>query len=264
MEASEMRPRLRAATVIALSLAGAYTFVPVATASTGARAAADEAASPLFQILGDWRFGRGRYRFTEEDGVVRGRARVSLDLGACTVRRGETVFRGFRFVGTSERTDVWRGRLALVREGCRRVLVPSTIRVTSDLRFTETSTLPGESSPQSSLFRRIRPPVRSSDPVVGTWVRNAAGIVVSAAGDHYEGRAREAFLISNGCTVPAGTLIWTMRPTAPRRYQGTLPTFLKPPGCEPGPRNRSAWRLTSATQLLRQSPDGNVYAYQRG
>jgi hypothetical protein len=135
--------------------------------------------------------------------------------------------------------------------------------VTSDLRFTETSKLPGGRA-QSSLFRRIRPRVRAADPIVGTWVRNNAGIVVSAAGDRYEGRARESFLISNGCTVPAGSVIWTMRPTAPGRYEGTIPTFLQPPGCEPGARNRSAWRIASATQLVRQSPDGNVYAYQRG
>jgi hypothetical protein len=259
-----MRPGMRPATVIVLCLtAAACAAGPSFSAAVGdPEASAD--AKPRYQLLGDWRFGSGRYRFTQAGSAVKGRSRRTVRVGGCTVRRGETVFRGFRFAGASGRADVWKGRLAFVRGGCRRELVPSTIRITSDLRFSESSRLPGGRRPPPNVFRRVRPMVRATDPVVGTWVRNAAGIVVTVANDRYEGRARESFLIRNGCTVAAGTLVWAMRPTAPGRYEGTIPTFEQPPGCQPSTRNPSRWRLESRTRLVREAADGSLFPYDRG
>jgi hypothetical protein len=97
-------------------------------------------------------------------------------------------------------------------------------------------------------------------------VRNDVGVRVTAARGGYEGRAREAFLIANGCTLPAGTVIWRLAPLAPGRYDGTVQTYRAPSaGCRPGTRAPSRWRLTSGGDgLTRISSTGDSFPYDRG
>jgi hypothetical protein len=234
-----------------------------ATASTGAARPAGS-TDARHQLLGDWRFeGGGSYRFSERRGRVDGRSRRALRLGGCRIAKNAVVFKGYRFLRRRGRADVWRGRVAFVRRGCRRVLVESTIVVESDLRFTETSVLEGERQ-RPGTFRRIKPPVRAKDPAVGTWVRNNAGVIVTAGRGGYEGRARESYLIANGCTVPAGTLVWRLEPVAPERYRGSVQTFLGPrANCRPGSPARSRWRLDETGRLVRESADGDSFPYER-
>jgi hypothetical protein len=221
---------------------------------------------PRYELRGDWRFERGgTYRFTERRGRVDGRSRAALRLGGCRIRRGTVVFRRYRFVRRDGDDDVWRGRIAFVRDGCRRVFVSSTIVVHSDLRFTETSRLDGRRQ-RPGRFNRVRPRVRAGDPVIGTWVRNNVGIVVTASRGDYEGRARESFEIRNGCVIPAGTLIWRITPLSPGIYDGSIGTFLSPrSNCRPGDPAQSRWRLSEADELVRESVgEGRSFLYQRG
>jgi hypothetical protein len=244
-------------------------LVAVLTVACGlvaiAPGAARAAASPKYELAGDWGFHGDRYRFGGHGATVSGRSRSSLKIGHCLVRKGSLVFRGYRFRGTRGGSDYWKGRLALVGgKKCKRRLVSSTIVVESDLRFTESSRLPGGRRPPPSTFSRIRPPLEDTDPVIGTWLRNGAGVVVKREGDLYVGRAREAFSIANGCTVLAGSVVWRLRPLAPDRYSGTIQTFLAPPTCAPAALDSSTWLFgRSHAQLLRESATGQQFPYSR-
>jgi hypothetical protein len=234
-------------------------------AALGPSTAGAAAAAPKFELAGDWSFHGDRYRFSDRHGSVSGRSLRSVRIGHCLVRRGTVVFSGYRFAATHGGSDYWKGRVALVAgKRCRRRLVSSTIKVESDLRFTESSKLPGGRRPPPSTFSRIRPPLSATDPVIGTWLRNGAGVVVKREGSLYVGRAREAFTIANGCTVPAGSVVWRLRPLAPRRYSGTIQTFLGPPGCSPAGLDPTSWRFGSTTsQLIRESTQGQAFPYTR-
>lgn len=227
--------------------------------------AAQAAATPRYELAGEWVFHGDKYGFTSHHGALSGRSLTSVRIGHCLVRKGSIVFQGYRFHGSSGGSDNWRGRLALVGgKRCRRKLVSSTIVVESDLRFTESSRLPGGKRPPPSTFSRVRPPLSSRDPVIGTWLRNGAGVVVAREGGLYVGRAREAFGIANGCTVQAGTTVWRLRPLAPDRYSGTIQTFFGPPMCAPAALDPSTWLFGSShQQLLRQSAQGQAFPYAR-
>jgi hypothetical protein len=197
---------------------------------------------------------------------VSGRSRTTVKIGKCRVPKDSVVFRGYRFMGSRGGSDHWKGRLAVVGgKKCKRRLVSSTIVVESDLRFTESSRLPGGKRPLPSTFSRVRPPLTGRDPVLGTWLRNGAGVVVKREGGLYVGRAREAFSIANGCTVSAGSVVWRLRPLAPDRYSGTIQTFLAPPTCAPGALDSSTWLFArSHSQLVRESATGQQFPYTRG
>ena len=222
------------------------------------------AAAPKFELAGDWSFHGDRYRFTESHGSASGRSLTSVRIGHCLVRKGTVVFSSYRYAATHGGSDYWKGRVALVGKHCRRRLVSSTITVESDLRFTESSKLPGGKRPPPSTFSRIRPPLSSHDQVIGTWLRNGAGVVVKREGRLYVGRAREAFGIANGCTVPAGSVVWRLRPLAPGRYSGTIQTFFGPPGCAPAALDPTSWRFgTTSSVLVRESIQGQSFPYTR-
>jgi hypothetical protein len=227
--------------------------------------AASAASAPRYELLGEWGFHGDRYTFTSRGGIVSGRSRTTVKIGKCQVRKGSLVFRGYRFTATRGGLDYWKGRLAVVGgKKCKRRLVSSKIVVQSDLRFTESSRLPGGRRPPPSTFSRVRPPLSNRDPVLGTWLRNGAGVVVKREGGLYVGRAREAFAIANGCTVAAGSVVWRLRPLAPDRYSGTIQTFLAPPTCAPAALDQSTWLFgRTHSQLLRQSATGQQFAYTR-
>jgi hypothetical protein len=226
---------------------------------------AHAALTPKYELLGDWSFHGDKYRFTQQRRLVSGRSLTSVRIGHCLVRRGTVVFSSYRFRATHGGSDYWKGRVALVGgTQCTRRLVASTITVESDLRFTESSRLPGGGRPPPSTFTRIRPPVTSSDPVIGTWIRNGAGGVVTRAGSLYVGKARESFAIANGCTVQAGTVVWRLRPLAPDLYSGTIQTFLGPPGCSPASLDATTWRFgRTRSELIRESSTGQAFPYTR-
>jgi hypothetical protein len=224
------------------------------------------AATPKYELPGDWSFHGDKYRFTEKHGSASGRSLTSVRIGHCLIRKGTVVFSSYRFAATHGGSDYWKGRVAVVSgKHCSRRLVSSTITVESDLRFTESSKLPGGHRPPPSTFSRIRPPLSSHDPVIGTWLRNGAGVVVKREGRLYVGRAREAFGIANGCTVAAGAVVWRLRPLAPGRYSGTIQTFFGPPGCKPGALDATSWRFgTTDSVLIRESTQGQSFPYTRG
>ena len=223
-------------------------------------------ATPKYELAGDWSFHGDKYRFAEKHGSASGRSLTSVRIGHCLIRKGTVVFSSYRFAATHGGSDYWKGRVAVVSgKHCSRRLVPSKIAVESDLRFTESSKLPGGHRPPPSTFSRIRPPLSSHDPVIGTWLRNGAGVVVKREGRLYLGRAREAFGIANGCTVPAGSVVWRLRPLAPGRYSGTIQTFFGPPGCKPGALDATSWRFgTTDSVLIRDSLQGQSFQYTRG
>ncbi len=222
--------------------------------------------APRFELAGDWSFHGDRYRFATRKRAVSGRSLTSVRIGHCVVRKGSKVFSGYRFSATHGGADYWKGKLALVGgKHCKRRLVSSTIKVESDLRFTESSKLPGGRRPPPSTFKRIRPPIRASDPVIGTWLRNGAGVVVKREGRLYVGRARESFGIANGCAVAAGSIVWRLRPLAPGRYSGTIQTFFGPPGCKPAALDPTSWRFgRTSGVLVRESSQGQAFPYTRG
>jgi hypothetical protein len=243
-------------TVVLLTLACCVAAAPASAPAT--------TATPRFQLLGDWSFHGHRYRFTVKNGVVSGSALSRVRVGHCLQKKGAVLFRGYRFLGFRGKADIWRGRLAVVTESCRRTRVRSTITQSSELFFSESSRLPGGRRPPPGTFKRVRPPLSPTDPVLGTWVRNGAGVVLGLEGPLYVGRAREQFTIANGCTVGAGTVVWRMRPVAPDRYSGTIQTFFGPPGCAPASLDASTWIFAAAgTQLVRQSAQGQAFPYVR-
>jgi hypothetical protein len=235
----------------------------IAAAAPGAAPAAT--ATPRFQLLGDWSFHGHRYRFTAKGATVDGRSLSTVRVGRCVVKAGTLLFRGYRYMGFRAKADTWRGRIAVVGGShCRRTLVSSTITQSSELFFSESSRLPGGHRPPPGTFKRVRPPLSPTDPVLGTWVRNGAGVIVSLEGPLYVGRAREQFTIANGCTVTAGTVVWRMRPVGPDRYSGTIQTFFGPPGCAPASLDASTWiLLPGAAQLVREAPQGQAFPYSR-
>jgi hypothetical protein len=245
--------------VALLTLAGCLTAIVPAAA---------RAAAPRYELTGEWNFHGDKYRFTSSHGSVSGRSLTSVRIGHCVVRKGTVVFSSYRFDATHGGSDYWKGRVALVGgkgKRCHRKLVSSTIVVESDLRFTESSKLPGGRRPPPSTFSRIRPRLSASDPVIGTWLRNGAGVVVKLEGKLYVGRAREAFAIANGCTVPAGSVVWRLRPLAPGRYSGTIQTFFGPPGCAPADLDPTSWQFgATRSVLIRESTQGQSFPYTRG
>lgn len=245
--------------VALLTVVGAIAVLapPAATAA---------GATPRYELPGEWSFHGDRYRFAGNHGAVSGRSLTSLRIGHCVIHKGSVVFSHYRFAATHGGSDYWKGRVTVVSgKRCKRRLVSSTIVVESDLRFTESSKLPGGRRPPPSTFSRIRPPVSSHDPVIGTWLRNGAGVVVRREGRLYVGRAREAFSIANGCSVPAGSVVWRLRPLAPGRYSGTIQTFFGPPGCKPAALDPTSWRFGSSDSVLvRESTQGQSFPYTRG
>jgi hypothetical protein len=243
----------------------AIALAVLACCMTAAPASASAAtATPRFQLLGDWSFHGHHYRFSAKNGVVTGRALSRVRVGHCLQRKGTLLFRGYRFLGFRGKADIWRGRLAVVNGDCRRTLVRSTITQSSELFFSESSRLPGGHRPPPGTFKRVRPPLSPTDPVLGTWVRNSAGVVLGLEGPLYVGRAREQFTIANGCTVKAATVVWRMRPVAPDRYSGTIQTFFGPPGCAPAALDASTWIFTAGgAQLVRESAQGQMFPYLR-
>jgi hypothetical protein len=245
---------------------GSVALLTLACLAAIGSATADAAAPvPKYELPGHWSFHGDKYSFSTTHGVVSGVSLTSVRIGRCVVPKGSVVFRGYRFSASHGGLDYWKGQLALVaRKHCRRRLVSSTITVESDLRFTESSKLPGGHRPPPSTFSRIRPPLSSHDPVIGTWLRNGAGVVVKREGRLYVGRAREAFGIANGCRVPAGAVVWRMRPLAPGRYSGTIQTFLGPPGCAADGLDPTSWQFgSSRSELVRESTQGQAFPYTR-
>jgi hypothetical protein len=220
---------------------------------------------PHFQLLGDWSFHGHRYRFTAKGAAVSGRSLTRVRVGHCVLKAGTLLFRGYRYVGFKAKADTWKGRIAVVGGShCRRTLVGSTITQSSELFFSESSRLPDGHRPPPGTFKRVRPPLSPTDPVLGTWVRNGAGVVVGLEGPLYVGRAREQFTIANGCTVLAGTVVWRMRPVGPDRYSGTIQTFFGPPGCAPASLDGSTWILMPGnSQLIRVAAQGQAFPYAR-
>lgn len=258
---------MRAATTFAALLASSALLFAV----TGAGADSEDPAAvlaadtgPRHQLLGSWKAGRsGKLIMRQRRGRVTGRVTRTLRLAGCNVPDDVALFRSLRFVRRELQSDAWVGRLALPNRDrdCRRRLVSARVRVGSDLRARVSYRDDGDR--RTLRLRRVRPRVRATDPVLGTWERKGAGIRVERREDAYVGIARDAFLVSNNCTVPAGTVVWRLRPSAPGRYDGTVQTFMSPPGCEPGPPDDSRWRLESDTELVREAPDGSASEYTR-
>jgi hypothetical protein len=233
--------------------------------AAAAPAPAAATAPPRFELRGDWSFHGHRYRFATNGTTISGRSLTRVKVGRCVLRAGTLLFRGYRYVGFKAKADMWKGRVAVVGgRHCRRTLIRSTITQSSELFFSESSRLPGGHRPPPGTFKRVRPPLSPADPVLGTWVRNGAGVVVTLEGPLYVGRAREQFTIANGCTVKAGTVVWRMRPVGPARYSGTIQTFYGPPGCAPASLDASTWVLApGAAQLTRESAQGQPFPYTR-
>jgi hypothetical protein len=241
-----------------------WAFALLIAAALAAPPSAGAAGTPRYQLLGDWSFHGSHYRFEVRNGAVYGFSLAKVRLGHCTERAGTTIFRGYSFQGNRAGTDYWRGKLMVIGGRCRHLLINSTISEPSDLTFSESSRLPGGQRPPPSTFKRVRPPLSATDPVLGTWERNRAGVVVGREGPLYVGRAREAFSIANGCTVAAGTIVWRMRPLAPGRYSGTIQTFFGPPGCAAASLDKSMWVLQGPSgPLVRSSSQGQSFPYSR-
>lgn len=254
---------MRAATTFAALTAGAALLVAV----TGAGADSEDPAAravaetgPRHQLLGSWKVGRsGKLVMRERRGRVTGRVSRTARIAGCRVPRRTALMRSLRFVRRELQSDVWVGRLALPDRdrGCRRRLVSVRLRVSSDLRVR--ALYRDEARRRTMRLRRIRPKVRSGDPVLGTWEivfpDGSVGIRVERRRDAYVGIARDAYLLRNGCTVQAGTLVWRLQPSAPERYDGVVQTFLAPPSCDPGVPDKSRWVLEPDV-LIREAPDG--------
>lgn len=257
---------MRAATTLATLAAGAAVLVGVAGAGADSEdpaAGAAEATGPRHQVLGNWRTGRGgRLHLSSRRGRVNGRATQEFRLGGCPVARGTTVFRGYRFVRRDHTIDVWEGRVLRPTRACRPRYVASRMSVVNDLRIEEFARVGGTGG--HHRLRRIRPRPRATDPVLATWERMGGGVEVRMGDRRYVGFAREDFLISNGCRVRAGTPVWSLRPSAPGRYDGVTQTFLPPPSCAPGAPARSRWRLENeGRRLVREAGDGTLAEYER-
>jgi hypothetical protein len=244
--------------VALLTLAGCLAAIAPAEANAAT-------PSPKYELAGDWSFHGDHYRFKGTRKSFSGESLTSVKVGHCLLRKGTTVFSGYRYDATHGGSDYWKGRVALVAgKHCKRRLVQSTIRVESDLHFTESSRLPGGKRPPPSTFDRIRPRVSDRDPVIGTWLRNGAGVDVKREGRLYVGRARQSFAIANGCTVPAGSIVWRLRPLAPGRYSGTIQTFFGPPACKPAALDPTSWAFGRRTSVLvRESSQGQSFPYTR-
>lgn len=258
---------MRAATTFAALIAAAGLLFAV----TGAGADSEDPAAglasetgPRHQLLGSWKAGRtGKLVMRGRRGRVTGRVSRPVAIAGCRVPDDVALFRSLRFVRRELQSDVWVGSLALPdrERDCRRRLVGVRLRVSSDLRV---RALYRDGAARRTLrLRRVRPRMHSGDPVLATWERARAGIRVERREDAYVGVARDAFLLSNNCTVPAGTVVWRLRPSAPARYDGVVQTFLPPPSCDPGAPSDSLWRLESRDRLVREAPDGSLTEYTR-
>lgn len=254
-----------ARTFTAIALAGVIFAAVVSTGSGDERPLSRTAQSEdaRHQVLGDWNLaGSARLRFSVRRGAVEGRALRGFRVGRCPVRRGSAVFRGFRFRERDGALDVWRGMVVLPARGCRPRATRSRLEAASDVRMTEVSPRGGRERERG--MSRIRPRPRDGDPVLGEWERNGLGVVVRRAGRRYVGRARESFLIANGCTIAAGEVIWRVHPLAPDRYDGTTRTFLPPPGCAEGDPAQSRWHLSAdGSKLARRSAGADEVSYTR-
>lgn len=260
-------PRMRAATTSIAVLAAAALLVAVAGAGAGSEDPAAVPAAetgPRHQLLGTWKLGRsGKISMTTRRGRARGRVTRTARLNGCRVPRRVHLFRSLRFVRRDLESDVWAGRIALPDRdrGCRRRSVRVLLRLGSDLRVRGVYRVDGDR--RSVRLRRVRPRARRGDPVIATWERSRVGIRVERRDGAFVGVARDAFLLSNNCTVPEGTHVWRLRPVAPGRYDGAVQTFLPPPTCDPGAPSKSRWRLEPGGLLVRESPDGTLTEYTR-
>ena len=194
-------------------------------------------------MLGDWSYHGHRYRFVSHAGAIYGSSLASVRVGHCVERKGTQLFRGYRFRGTRGGVDYWRGKVAVVGSTCRRALVSSTITESSDLTFAESSRLPGGRRPPPSSFTRVRPPLSPTDPVLGTWVRNGAGLVVAQEGSLYVGSrarvVRDRERLHGGCGH--GGLAHATGGARP--LQRHHPDLFGPPGCAPASLDKSTWVL---------------------
>jgi len=218
------------------------------------------AADPRYELAGDWSFAGASFELTRKGTTVVGRTTESFQLRGCRVRADLKLLSGFKFDRADGAKDVWSGKSLVIDNGtCKGRYVKSSLEVASDSKFTER---PARKRP--AVYRRVPPPVSDDDAVVGTWTRNNAGVVVKREGPRFVGSAREAYAIANGCTIPAGTVVWRLEPLAPGRYSGTIQTFLQAPGCRPGALTRSSWSLSLGEGLLtRVAEDGQLFGYDR-
>jgi hypothetical protein len=251
---------MRAIVVIAAAVAA---LLPLGLARAGDESVPVEAASapePAHQLLGDWRAGRElRLRISGQGDARLARLVRDGELGGCRLRRGTLLLRGLRFAGRIQGVDRWHGQATLPDADCERSSRPVVVTQGNELRL---SVVPETGTPLR--MRRVRPRARVGDPVLGAWERNGVVFVVERARRGYVARARDAFLISNGCTIPANSIVWRLRPLAPARYDGTTRTFAPPPGCEAVGSAPSVWRLGDANQrLVRRAPDGTDVVFDR-
>lgn len=244
--------KLRLLARVALPLAALGCML----APAGAVAAKQQ---PQHVLKGDWRYKGTQVTLVEKGGAIVGRTVEERSINGCRIKADEVVYRGFKFSAAQGAKDVWKGFSVVLDKKCRRHSSSSKIVVQSESRFVETTR-----GLTPSTFHRVRPAVRDDDPVLTTWSRNGAGVVVTREGERYVGTAREDYVIANGCTIPAGTIIWRLSPSTPERYDGTIQTFLQPPGCKLGALTRSSWRLADGDKTLtRVAEDGQQFAYVR-
>jgi hypothetical protein len=221
---------------------------------------AASAADPRYELEGEWSFSGLRFELVESGGTITGRLTEAVRVRGCRLGEGTKILSGFKFDRADKTTDVWRGTSLVIREGdCRKRKLSSKITVESDEKFTEKA-----GKLRAAVYKRVPPEIRDDDPVIGTWTRNNAGVIVKREGSRYVGTARESYAIANGCTIQAGTIVWRLEPLAPGRYRGTIQTFLQPPGCRPGALTRSTWQLSADDKVLtRVADDGQLFPYSR-
>lgn len=237
---------------VALPLA-AFACLAVPTGALAGKAV------PQHVLEGDWHYKGTQITLVERGGAIVGRTVEERSVHGCRVKADEVVYRAFKFSAAQGAKDVWKGLSVVLDDECKRRLSSSKIVVQSESRFVETTR-----GLAPSTFRRVKPALRDDDPAIATWIRNGAGVTVTREGDRYVGKAREAYVIANGCTIAPGTVIWRLTPSAPERYEGTIQTFLQAPGCKLGALTRSSWRLSAGDQTLtRVAGDGQQFSYAR-
>ncbi len=218
------------------------------------------AADPRFELGGEWSFARASFELERNGTTVVGRTTETFQLRGCRVRAGLKILSGFKFNRADGAKDVWTGKSLVIDNGtCKGKYVKSSLEVTSDSKFTERP-----ARKRAATYKRVPLEVLDDDPVVQAWTRHGAGVIVKKVGRRFVGTAREAYVIANGCTIPAGTIVWRLAPLAPGLYTGTIQTFLQPPGCRSGALTRSSWNISADGRLLtRAAQDGELFGYDR-
>jgi hypothetical protein len=259
-----MRPVTTLAAIVAGAAALLFAVVGYGADSEDLAPTRAADTGPRHELLGSWKTGRsGKLALERRRRSAQGRVTRAADVAGCRVPAGVVLLRSLRFVRRAGEADVWAGRLALPdpARDCRRRTVSVRLRVADDLRMR--AIYRGRERQVLLRFRRIRPKPHDDDPVLGVWERKGVGIQVVRRGRAYVASARRAYLLTNLCTVPAGTVVWRLRPLAPGRYDGTAQTFLPPPDCSPAERTPSRWVLAGERSLVRIGPDGSRTRYTR-